>query len=250
VSLPPLTLAAWLRLDAIERVLSRLPAVRSVLEIGTGTGGVGARLARRYSYTGVELDPTSAALSRANIEPLGGTVLEGSVKQLPVERKFDLVCAFEVLEHAENDLAAVIEWTTYLRPDGWILLSVPAFQRRYGPWDERAGHFRRYEKHQLSSLLSEAGYDSPTLLVYGFPLGNVLEHGRHVVARFRPGAGTMDERTGRSGRAFQPPPVLGWLTGLATGPFRLAQRPFFDSSAGMGLVAVARRSANATGDGA
>ena len=65
----PLTPNAWLRYDVITRVL---PAgVRDVLEVGCGQGALGARLAQRYQYVGLEPDPVSWAVARHGSAPPG-----------------------------------------------------------------------------------------------------------------------------------------------------------------------------------
>jgi len=86
----------------------------------------------------------------------------GEVRNIPVQdlgdERFDLVCAFEVLEHIEDDAAAVKEWSSRLRAPGWLLLSVPAHQDRYGPFDEMVGHFRRYDPAAMTALLAGCGF--------------------------------------------------------------------------------------------
>ena len=119
-------------------------------------GAIGARLASRYRYTAVELDPEAAAIAHRRIAPLGGTVLCGDESLLPSGESFDLVCAFEVLEHIENDRAALLTWRNRVREGGWLLLSVPAHQCRFGPHDRLVGHFRRYDREGMNELLTQA----------------------------------------------------------------------------------------------
>src|SRR5215471_13370783 len=93
----PLTPNAWLRYDLVERML---PAdITDVLEIGCGQGSVGARLAQRYRYLGLEPDRASWELAQQRLRAVGrGEVRNITPDDLDTER-FDLVCAFEVLEH-------------------------------------------------------------------------------------------------------------------------------------------------------
>jgi len=150
----PLTPNAWLRYDVITHIL---PAgVTDVLEIGCGQGSLGARLAQRYRYLGVEPDRASWTVAQRRVSAVGPG---GEVRNVPVDalstERFDLVCAFEVLEHIEDDATTLKEWAVRLRAGGWLLLSVPAHQRRYGPADELAGHFRRYDPEALTALLAQ-----------------------------------------------------------------------------------------------
>lgn len=237
----PLTPNAWLRYDVITRMMPG--GVTDILEVGCGQGALGARLAQRYHYLGVEPDDSSCGVARQRVAALGrGEVRQASVADLGDER-FDLVCAFEVLEHIEDDAGALTEWATRLRPGGWLLLSVPAFQRRFGAADELVGHFRRYDPPVMTELLRRCGFTDVDLRLYGMPLGYLLEAGRNAVGKRRLGrtAGEMsiEERTAGSGRLLQPTGgARGAAIRLGTLPFRLAQRAF--PNTGVGLVARAR----------
>lgn len=238
----PLSANAWLRYDIVRRMLPS--GVRDVLDVGCGQAAIGVRLAQRYAYVGVELDPTSAAVAARRIGHLGrGTVRQGTVDVLGAQT-FDLVCAFEVLEHIDDDGGALAQWAAHLRPDGWLLISVPAFQRRYGPADELVGHFRRYDPDALREVLAKAGFTDIALRQYGMPLGYALEAARNAIGRRRlarrTAPTTVVDRTAGSGRLLQPRNGWGGLVNRwGTAPFRVAQR--FFPAAGPGLVALARR---------
>ncbi|MEV4511148.1 class I SAM-dependent methyltransferase [Dactylosporangium sp. NPDC049525] len=240
----PLSLNAWLRFDLVARLL---PAdAVDVLEIGCGQGGFAARLAQRYTYTGIEPDPASYAVAQQRLAGTG-TVANIRLEDLPPAR-FDLVCAFEVLEHLDDDTAAVAAWATRLRPGGRLLLSVPAYQHRFGPADELVGHVRRYDPTGLQALLTGAGLEAVEVRHYGMPLGYLLESGRNAVAKRRlrqAGRASAAERTAASGRLLQPSrPLRGLVHRWATAPFRWAQRA--TPGRGPGLVAMARRPAGNT----
>ena len=245
--LPPLAPRAWLRYDIVDRLVGELrPA--SVLEIGCGQGSMGARLARRADYLAVEPDPVSFAVAEPRIAGSGGTVLNADHTAVPAGRTYDLVCAFEVLEHLEDDDAALAEWTPFVKPGGQLMLSVPAFQHRFGPMDTRVGHYRRYDPEQLAERLEKAGLTDVRVLVYGWPLGYALEvvrnrmDARHLAADAARGEPSFEERTAASGRHQQPgKAVVGRAIEAATLPFRYLQR--LAPTKGTGLVAVATRPA-------
>lgn len=241
----PLAPNAWLRYDVVERMLPQ--DVTEILEVGCGRGAFGARLAQRYRYLGIEPDSQSCAVAAARVAALG----RGEVRNVAAEdlagSHFGMVCAFEVLEHLEDDAKAVALWASLLRPGGWLLLSVPAHQHRFGPWDDLVGHFRRYDPPAISALLTSAGFTDIEVRLYGFPLGYLTEPVRNVVARRRLTARASDsaaERTASSGRQLQPSSgFLGRAIRWGTLPFRLLQRAF--PRTGTGMVVRARLSGNA-----
>jgi SAM-dependent methyltransferase len=115
---------------------------------------------------------------------------------------FDVVVACEVLEHIEDDRAALEEWCGWLRPGGHLILSVPAHAHRWSATDVWAGHFRRYEKDGLWSLCESAGFAVVDLECYGFPLSNLVEPLRaasHQRALRRRQSAGLAEATAQSG---------------------------------------------------
>ena len=232
---PPLSLSAWLRYDAVLRLL---PArTKRILEIGAGLGSFGALLSARYEYVGLEPDLASYEVARKRVSESGLLVNE-TAERFESTEHFDLVCAFEVLEHMRDDRAVLAGWLRHLRPGGAVLVSVPFSRDRFGPWDRRAGHHRRYDEADIVETMTSVGLGSIETVVYGFPLGRLLEVVRNAVARLDREQETMDERTARSGRQLQPPDWAAASTRIVSAPFRLAQRPFSRSRYGTGIVAL------------
>jgi SAM-dependent methyltransferase len=92
----------------------------------------------------------------------------GSATALPfVDGAFDVVAAFDVVEHCEDDALALSELARVLAPGGRMLLSVPAYQWAWSDHDVRAGHHRRYTRKRLVRLVEEAGM-SVTRSSYSF----------------------------------------------------------------------------------
>ncbi len=179
----PLSPSAWLRYDVVARMI---PAgVRDVLEVGCGRGAFGARIASQYNYLGLEPDEESCSVAAARMAAIGAGQVRNITTSSLGDETFDLVCAFEVIEHIEDDVAAAKEWASHIRPGGWMLLSVPADQHRYGPMDEYVGHFRRYNPEQLTSVMAGVGLSGIVIRRYAFPLGHVLEAGRNALGKRR-----------------------------------------------------------------
>jgi SAM-dependent methyltransferase len=213
-------------------------SIESVLEVGVGQGALGYRLAERYRYVGLELDEQALGIARSRLPR--GTLVHGDLDALAPEDRFDLIVATEVLEHCEDDVAALRLWRERLVAGGSVLLSVPAFPERFGPWDVKAGHYRRYEREGFTATLRAGGFEPVAIRTYGYPLGNLLEAVRDAVARRQAGEGSMAERTAASGRLLQPSRTTGLLTAAVGAVGAVLQRPFTKGRHGVGFVALAR----------
>ena len=86
-------------------------------------------------------------------------VLRGDATRLPLApASLDLVVAFDVLEHLEDDKAAAVGVFEALKPGGVFLVAVPADPRLWSAHDDAVGHVRRYTRQTLGDLLSGAGF--------------------------------------------------------------------------------------------
>ena len=74
----------------------------------------------------------------------------------------DFVYTFNVLEHIEDDVAALADIHRVLRPHGTLLVYVPAFQVLFTSMDRRVGHLRRYTRGELRAKVDAAGFDVST----------------------------------------------------------------------------------------
>jgi len=167
------------------------------------------RLAEGRRYVGVEPDGVSAEVARARLRRLGvaGEIRVGDVSAVEPNEQFDLVCAFEVIEHIEDDGAFVRGCARHVRPGGTLLLTTPAGESRFGIADEMVGHYRRYEAARLDTLLTGAALQPVSVTHYGAPFAYVLELVRTSIARAlrrRTREQSAAERTAVSGRLMQP----------------------------------------------
>ena len=131
-----------------------LPPSGAILEVGCGTGGNLASLARRGRIQA--FDPHIDALAFARERHPGVEIRQGALpNELPYEKgAFDLVAALDVLEHVEDDQQSAEALVQLTSPGGWLLVTVPAHQALWGSHDRRLHHRRRYGRDQLLDLFA------------------------------------------------------------------------------------------------
>jgi SAM-dependent methyltransferase len=130
-----------------------------VVEIGVGPGeNLYSLYPDGIDLAGVEPEPENAA--RANARgPV--PVHVGTVERMPAEissRPPELICMFDVIEHIEDDEAALDRLGALLGAGGRLALSVPAFQWMWGQQDVVNMHYRRYTRAGLCALLERHGF--------------------------------------------------------------------------------------------
>jgi SAM-dependent methyltransferase len=160
-----------LRESLLLRLLLSARPGRALLNAGAGQGTFSQLLeARGFEVTSVDPSPEAVVLLRGRVR---GPVLASSASELPFEdASFDGAVLGEVLEHIENDLAALREVARVVRPGGVIAASVPANPAWFGPSDRWAGHHRRYTREALLELCAGAGLTVERLEPWGFPVSS------------------------------------------------------------------------------
>jgi SAM-dependent methyltransferase len=136
------------------------PQMQSMLEIGCGTGFVLSALRRsfpRARLAGSEI--FSAGLGFASERVPDGELFQMDARQIPFQEEFDVLGAFDVLEHIDADEDALHEMHKAVRPGGGILLTVPQHPSLWSASDDYAFHKRRYRRRELVSKVSRAGFD-------------------------------------------------------------------------------------------
>ena len=143
---------------ALGPIVRELDAPYRVLEIGCGTGNtlrVLEQVCRGASLTGTDPFDEALAIARHRVRC---TLVRAEVERLDLPGAFDLIGAFDVLEHIEDDVAAVRQLRSKLAAHGRLVLTVPAHQHLWSYADEAAHHYRRYSVAQLRTTLEGAGY--------------------------------------------------------------------------------------------
>jgi len=214
-----------------------------ILDAGCGTGGLLRKLSgtldgERHlpdgiitAGSGVDFSPHAVVRAAART---GRPIARASVEGLPyAKNQFDVVVSLDVLYHrgVNDDRDALAEFRRVLRPGGFVLLNLPAYESLRSSHDAAIHTARRYRKEDLSSLLQQVGLE-PVRVTYW---NTILFPGLALVRRLR--------RTGSSAeQGSDVRPVPGWLNGLLESILRLERTWLrrFDFPFGLSLIALAR----------
>jgi SAM-dependent methyltransferase len=142
-------------LAALIRRRVRPPGGAQVLEIGCGTGHNLAMLAEFGHVDALELDEQARSLAEGR---LGRTVMSAPLPELAdvPEHHYDLVGAFDVIEHIDDDRAAMASIASRLKTGGKLVVTVPAHPWMWSAHDVVNHHKRRYSKRELRSLIESS----------------------------------------------------------------------------------------------
>lgn len=170
------------------------PDARSVLEIGCGSGNVIGALARSRAWSrivGVDIHPRGLSLARAGLPP-PVELLQADARAIPFRDAFDLVGAFDVLEHIAEDEAAIAGIRAALAAGGVLLAAVPQHPYLWSASDDVAHHVRRYERGELGRKIAAGGFEILFSTSYAVILLPLMAASRLAARR---SARTEDART-------------------------------------------------------
>ncbi|MBL8911909.1 MAG: class I SAM-dependent methyltransferase [Archangium sp.] len=224
------------RRRVVREVMQRhvLPrAQRKILDVGCGAGGMFPLLSDFGSVDGAEASPD--ALARARLKyPLRRIESCSLPDELP-KGTWDLITAFDVIEHLDEPIAALRTMRSRLTWDGQVVITVPAFQFLWSHHDDANQHRRRYSRLELVSHLSSAGLKVTYVSYFNTLLFPAVAAAR-LLARVRPKKNAEHD----SGDLEETPEPLNQMLKLLFSSERLAVKrtslPF-----GVSLIAVAQR---------
>jgi SAM-dependent methyltransferase len=203
------------------------PREARVLDAGCGSGRTLDDLKAYGAASGMELHPLGVEAARRR----GHEVREGRVEAIPyADSSFDLVTCLDVIEHTDDDVAALRDLRRVTRPGGRLVVTVPAHPRLWSRHDEVNGHRRRYTSRSLTAAATKAGWRTERLT--GFNVAYLAPAALVRIAR----RGTR-EQDGASDLELTPPALNRILELPLRGEAALVGRNL-DLPPGLSLLAV------------
>jgi len=138
-----------------------LPRAAKYLEIGCGTGYVLQMLQREFpawNITATEAHAEGLNFATSRVAD-SVTFYQVDARAVPFREEFDVVGAFDVIEHIKEDEAVLGEIRAALKPGGYAFLSVPQHMFLWSKYDELGHHFRRYSRSELYEKVRRAGFE-------------------------------------------------------------------------------------------
>lgn len=135
------------------------PNFQSLLEIGCGTGYVLSGISKKFPHSnlfGSEI--FTAGLSFASERLPLVKLMQMDARNIPFENEYDVIGAFDVLEHIKEDEEVLSQVYSALKPEGVMLLTVPQHAWLWSPIDEYSCHERRYAAKDLHQKFEAAGF--------------------------------------------------------------------------------------------
>lgn len=134
--------------------------MKRYLEIGCGTGFVLSAVKTAYpqvDLTGSEVFSTGLQYAANRVH--GTELLQMDARAIPYRSEFDVIGAFDVLEHIEEDKTVLSEMFRAVKPGGGIAITVPQHPSLWSYQDEHACHVRRYRRGELRRKVENAGFE-------------------------------------------------------------------------------------------
>lgn len=205
-----------------------------VLDCGSATGTLAKHLHSKARLVGLDC-------SVKGVESSGdlkvGAFVQAKAEYLPfLPHTFDVVCAFDLLEHLDDDGEALRMMRQVLKPDGYLLVSVPAYRFLWGKLDDAAHHKRRYTRRDLRNKLTASRFVLEKATYFNsllFPLVLFVRLCERATSRLR-------RRDAHSDFELAPP---GFINNLLGKVFRL-ELPYlrhFNFPFGGSILCIARK---------
>lgn len=230
-----------------RQIVKDLPKKSYFLDVGAGNG-VFIKNLIKLGFSGETLDISVKAVDFAR-KILAGEkfiqVQQGDIFTYKPTKKYDAIFCFEVLEHIKEDKLALKKIYDLIKPGGVFVMSVPAHMSHWSEIDEVKGHYRRYEKKELTAKIEQAGFRITSFLSFGFPFLSLIrlfsKSGKYVHSTTQ--NYSKDIRGQESSIQQEYHPILKKMianTILLTPLFKI-MNIFLKTDLGFGYIVVAKR---------
>ncbi len=172
-------------LDNILRNLTNgMASPRTIYDIGCGVGNHCQVLASYGRVIGIDMSPQ--ALEYCKKRGYADLLLRNAEKLEGIpDNSADIVVAMDVLEHLDDDRAALAEFLRILKPSGHLVITVPAFPSLWGLQDDLSQHRRRYRMRPLTRLIEETDFLLLRKTYFNFSLFFLIWLVRAIMRLFR-----------------------------------------------------------------
>ena len=188
----------------VEKIITQLnlPPGAKILEAGCGTGGNLSMLGKYGQVHAMELDEQARQI--ANAKGIAQIVYGRLPDEVPYQpEQFDLIVLLDVLEHVEDDCGSLEALKKLLKPEGHLLLTVPAFPSLWSEHDVAHYHKRRYRLNDLKNKVGNAGLEVTYASYFNTLLFPLIFAARQL--------GNLFQRKTESGDLAMPHPLLNRL---------------------------------------
>jgi len=135
------------------------PKVQTFLEIGCGTGFVLSGIEHAYpqlTLFGSEVLVTGLGFAAQRLSK--ATLFQMDARAIPFVDEFDVIGAFDVIEHIQEDVKVLEQMHQAIQPGGGIILTVPQHPWLWSERDDIGHHVRRYQAQELKMKVEQAGF--------------------------------------------------------------------------------------------
>lgn len=147
------------------------------LDAGCGTGEFSTALALRgWRVTGFDPSGYAIEIARQRAQNVGAGIdlAVATLDDFVCDDRFDMALSVDVLEHIEDDAAAMATLASFVRPGGALVVTVPMDPELWSAADDFSGHFRRYTRESLECLATGAGLAVEQTSCYGYPFTRMM----------------------------------------------------------------------------
>lgn len=137
-----------------------------VLDFGCGTGGFASLLAKNYNV--ICIDSSEIAIEYCKTRGLS-LAYQTTIEEFnPEDIKIKAIFALDVIEHIDDDIGTLARLHQVLEPNGYLIVTVPAYKWLWSNHDILHMHKRRYTKKQLKAIISQTGFEMKYISYFNF----------------------------------------------------------------------------------